>query len=495
MYIILNKNSYRKSKLEFKPFSEKFLENVRLIRNKQKKILRQNNIISKKEQNNYFSKNIKTDFKSLRPKNILLLIFKGKNLVGYCGLTNLDWSNKRAELSFILDSKYNKKKIFLDIFQNSLELLQEILFKELKFKKFFSETYEFRKDVISFLISNNFVIEGCLKNHIYKNGKFYNSILLGKDNYNFVIDHCNLLITSSSNKSSLVVLAKNSLRKIAKRSKVFCSDKDQEVVTKYLSDGFIKLPKLEKKNLKIICKKLKQKGINFVLPTRSSELLFWSKNKTFFKKNKIKVIVSNFKSIQFCLDKYSFYLFLKKNKILTPETCLQKNKFKNFIKKPRFGAGGKDFLQKGNNKSVQIYQERVSGKEISADCWISKDKKSYSIMLRNRLRIKNGESEISNFFLNKNISKVVKLALKKLNLTGIVNLQGFIKKKKFYIFDCNPRVGGSMSFSHMNGLDFLNWSILEEDGVSPKIKIIQTMKKNKKLFKIKKTYSVDDIYI
>lgn len=495
MYIVLNKNTYRKNNLEFKPFSEKFSENIRLIRNKQKIILRQNKPISTFQQRNYFNENIKKEFQSPKPKNILLLIFKKKKLIGYCGLTNLDWFNKRAELSFILDIKYNKKKTFLNIFQNSLELLEDILFKELKFKKFISETYEFRKDVILFLLSNNFVREGYLKNHIYKNGQFYDSILLGKVKLNYVKDNCNLLITSSSNKSTLVEMAKSSLRKISKRSKVFCADQDNEVITRYLSDGFIKLPKLDKKNLKTICEKLKKKEINFVLPTRSSELIFWSKNKNFFKKNLINIIVSNFKSINLCLDKYAFYLFLKKNKILTPETSLEKKVFKNFIKKPRFGAGGKYIDQKKNNKIEEIYQEYVDGKEVSADCWISKDKKKYNIMLRNRLRIKNGESEISNFFLNKKILKIVISTLKKLNLSGIINLQGFIKKDKFYIFDCNPRVGGSMDFSYMNGLDFLNWSILEDSKSGVEIKVIKDINKNKKYFKMKKTYSVDDICI
>ena len=54
--------------------------------------------------------------------------FYKKKLIGYCGLTNLDWFNKRAELSFILNTELNKK-IFLNIFQSSLNLLEEIYLK------------------------------------------------------------------------------------------------------------------------------------------------------------------------------------------------------------------------------------------------------------------------------------------------------------------------------------------------------------------------------
>ena len=105
----------------------------------------------------------------------------------------------------------------------------------------------------------------------------------------------------------MVEVANSSLKNI-KKSKIFCTDQDNEVITKYLCDGFIKLPKLETKNLNAIFQKLKKKQIHFVLPTKF-RASFWSKNKNYFKKKSIEVIVSNTRSINLCLDKYAFYLF------------------------------------------------------------------------------------------------------------------------------------------------------------------------------------------
>ena len=40
---------------------------------------------------------------------------------------------------------------------------------------------------------------------------------------NYIRENCNLLITSSSNKSTLVEVANSSLKKISKKSKIFCT--------------------------------------------------------------------------------------------------------------------------------------------------------------------------------------------------------------------------------------------------------------------------------
>ena len=119
-YKVLKKNNYKRQNLEFKTFSNAYIEDIRKIRNNQRKILRQNSFITKKDQKIYFNNFIKKDFDSETPKTILKLIFIKKKLIGYCGLTNIDWFNKRAELSFIIKSKFNNSEKFDLIFLESL---------------------------------------------------------------------------------------------------------------------------------------------------------------------------------------------------------------------------------------------------------------------------------------------------------------------------------------------------------------------------------------
>ena len=70
-------------------------------------------------------------------------------------------------------------------------------------------------------------------------------------------------------------------------------------------------------------------------------------------------------------------------------------------------------------------------------------------------------------------------------------MQGFITKGKIYIFDCNPRVGGSMAFSYYKGIDFFKFSIFEQFKLNNK-NFKKEKNKNNVFYKINKVYSLSD---
>ena len=88
-------------------------EFLRVWRNQQKSILRQSNNINKKEQRKYFINFYKENCFSKKPLNIIFAIKEKHRLIGYGGLVNISWQNKRAEVSFLLKTSIanNKKKI------------------------------------------------------------------------------------------------------------------------------------------------------------------------------------------------------------------------------------------------------------------------------------------------------------------------------------------------------------------------------------------------
>ena len=80
--------------------------------------------------------------------------------------------------------------------------------------------------------------------------------------------------------------------------------------------------------------------------------------------------------------------------------------------KERFGAGSS--ISMINNKKLDynkyIIQEKIKAKEISIDCWSSENNNRIFTLMRERNKIKNGESEISIFFKNIKIeNKIIKL--------------------------------------------------------------------------------------
>jgi len=73
-------------------------------------VLRQSKPISKKDQIQYYENHIWSELKSDSPENILFSFkFKDK-CIGYGGLVNLSWIDKRAEMSFLLDIIEVKKR-------------------------------------------------------------------------------------------------------------------------------------------------------------------------------------------------------------------------------------------------------------------------------------------------------------------------------------------------------------------------------------------------
>jgi RimJ/RimL family protein N-acetyltransferase len=145
------------------------LESIRGWRNSQIDVLRQYKPITYNEQQEYFN-NLHKDSKQI------LFAIENKKLIGYCGLVNINYVYSTAEISFIADT-YIKKSAYETAFTFVLQELSNIAFNSLNLNKLWTETYEFRKDHINILESCKFIKDGTLREHVYKNGKRYDSII------------------------------------------------------------------------------------------------------------------------------------------------------------------------------------------------------------------------------------------------------------------------------------------------------------------------------
>ena len=112
-YTILKSKKMSSSHLELVPIREEDIEKIRIWRNQQRKILRQNNTISKKDQEKYFEESIRPTFQQKNPEMLLFsIILKGK-CIGYGGLVHINWAAKRAEISFLSETKRAESKVNL----------------------------------------------------------------------------------------------------------------------------------------------------------------------------------------------------------------------------------------------------------------------------------------------------------------------------------------------------------------------------------------------
>jgi hypothetical protein len=92
----------------------------------------------------------------------------------------LDWENQRSEISFLVDpQRADDEKIYIQDFRHFLRLLCQVTFEDLQLHRLFSETYAFRYSTLAVLESLGFKQEGILREHVYKQGRWVDSIMHG----------------------------------------------------------------------------------------------------------------------------------------------------------------------------------------------------------------------------------------------------------------------------------------------------------------------------
>jgi RimJ/RimL family protein N-acetyltransferase len=157
------------------------IEKIRQWRNDQMDVLRQSKYITEDQQIHYFNKHIWPDMKSDHPKNILLACYNKQKFFGYGGLVHISWENRRAEISFLLETKITMQPDkYAHYFFAFLIIVKRLAFSDLCFERLHTETYSSRDAVISILENSGFIREGELRSHVIINGKHHNSILHGR---------------------------------------------------------------------------------------------------------------------------------------------------------------------------------------------------------------------------------------------------------------------------------------------------------------------------
>jgi carbamoyl-phosphate synthase large subunit len=477
-YSILKLKKYSLSNLELISIRKEDIQKIRIWRNEQRDVLRQDKILTKKEQEDYFNTMIRPMFQKKNPEIVLFsFLLKGK-CIGYGGLVHINWKAKRGEISFLTDTKRAKSNYKLEKdFRNFLKIILDIGFKDLKLNKITTETFEFRKNIINILEERGFKNEGILKNHTKINGKYYDSLLhcMFKEKFVKKIDNKqkNILITSISNKTTLIKQLKNS---VSFDIKIFGGDSNVNCVGKFFVEKFWKMPLIENLEIEELIKYCKKNKINYIIPTRDGDLIYFSKNKSILLKNKIFVMVSTLKTINFCLDKINFYKNAKKVGLPVIQTFknIQEVKSKKYVVKERFGAGSSQLRLNLKKQDAIIYakllrnpifQPYILGEEFSIDAYVTKNGKVQGIIVRKRNLIVNGESKISQVVTNKKLEQVCHKMTKNFSFYGHIIIQVLVdSKNKIHLIECNSRFGGASSLSIECGLDSFNWFIKESLG-------------------------------
>lgn len=177
-------NSVEYNFKNYKIISIKFEHRYRIMkwRNDQIYHLRQNNRLNKKHQDIYFKDVVSKQLNEKTPEQILFSFYDHNNFVAYGGLVHVNWPDKNAEISFVINTKLEANK-FKEYWNNFLKIIEIVAFKELGFKKLFIYSYNLRPILYEVTFENNYKQEAHLIQHKFFDGKYIDIYVHSKINH------------------------------------------------------------------------------------------------------------------------------------------------------------------------------------------------------------------------------------------------------------------------------------------------------------------------
>jgi RimJ/RimL family protein N-acetyltransferase len=150
-------------------------------RNEQMYHLRQNKLLTNAKQDKYFKDVISQLYDADKPDQILFSYFYNNEFVGYGGIVHINWVDKNAEISFLINTELEKNDFELH-WGNFLNLIEIVAFQDLKFHKLYTYAFDIRPNLYKILESSNFKNEARLIQHCFFNGKYIDVIIHSKIN-------------------------------------------------------------------------------------------------------------------------------------------------------------------------------------------------------------------------------------------------------------------------------------------------------------------------
>jgi RimJ/RimL family protein N-acetyltransferase len=100
---------------------------------------------------------------------------KKNQLIGVCGLTNINWIIRASELSFYIGAHdiYVDKYFAYDV----VHVICDYAFNILNMNKVWAEIYEFDVQKKILFEAMNMHLDGILRNNVFDSGKYYDSFL------------------------------------------------------------------------------------------------------------------------------------------------------------------------------------------------------------------------------------------------------------------------------------------------------------------------------
>ena len=180
-YEALNNQKFTLGRYSIVPIRMEDRYDIMKWRNEQMYHLRQNKLLTEQDQDKYFSDVVLKLFGKVNPAQILFSYLKDDECIGYGGLVHLNWIDKNAEISFIMDTALEKNS-FEANWITFLKLIEKVAFEELNLHKIYTYAFDLRPRLYAALEKAGFGLDADLNEHCFFEGEFLNVKLHSKFN-------------------------------------------------------------------------------------------------------------------------------------------------------------------------------------------------------------------------------------------------------------------------------------------------------------------------
>jgi RimJ/RimL family protein N-acetyltransferase len=182
-YKALNKQTFTQNKFSLVPIRDRDKFKIMNWRNEQIYHLRQNKPLTKESQEKYFKEVISNQFEQENPKQILFSFIAENICVGYGGLVHINWVDKNAEVSFVMNTELEKNN-FEEYWGIFLNLIEEVTFTDLQLHKLYIYAFDLRPHLYKALENFKYKEDARLKEHCLFNDNFVDVVIYYKINNN-----------------------------------------------------------------------------------------------------------------------------------------------------------------------------------------------------------------------------------------------------------------------------------------------------------------------
>ena len=175
-YKALHKQIFTSGRYSLVPIRFEDRYDIMHWRNEQIYHLRQVKPLTKEDQDVYFENVVAKLFDQEQPNQILFSFLEDGICIGYGGLVHINWIDKNAEVSFIIDTKL-ESEYFSFQWKNYLQILKQVAFDSLSLHKTYVYAFDLRPHLYMALEEAGYFFDCRLKNHCFYNNEFKDVVI------------------------------------------------------------------------------------------------------------------------------------------------------------------------------------------------------------------------------------------------------------------------------------------------------------------------------